>query len=83
MMASEQGWRPSGSRAEKGEHVEQQEDEEAQHSTNPYDLKAASGSIVTASYPFHGDADLQQLSFTVSAFTRQQKSTEHLPFEAL
>ncbi|CAM9539772.1 unnamed protein product [Laminaria digitata] len=76
VMASEQGWRPSGSRAEKGEHVEQQEDEEAQHSTNPYDLKAASGSIVTASYPFHGDADLQQLSFTVGDMIKVKQKEE-------
>ena len=65
-MASKQAWLPSADRAEKGEDVDQQEEEE--HSTNPYDLKAAAGSIVTASYPFHGDADLQQLSFTVSTY---------------
>lgn len=67
MASSDQAWRPSASRPEKGEDVEQQEEE---HSTNPYDLKAASGSIVTASYPFQGEADLQQLSFTVSTYCR-------------
>lgn len=34
--------------------------------TNPYDLLAIPGSTVTASYPFHGDDKLQQLSFAVS-----------------
>lgn len=67
MASSQQGWQSSASRPEKGDEVEQQEEE---HSTNPYDLKAASGSIVTASYPFQGEADLQQLSFTVSAHSR-------------
>lgn len=33
---------------------------------NPYDLKVAVGSTVTASYPFHGEESLQQLSFAVS-----------------
>lgn len=33
---------------------------------NPYDLKALVGSTVTASYPFHGEESLQQLSFAVS-----------------
>lgn len=35
-------------------------------SRNPYDLKATVGSTVTASYPFHGDESVQQLSFAVS-----------------
>lgn len=39
---------------------------EQSHANNPYDLKAVAGSTVTASYPFHGEACLQQLSFTVS-----------------
>lgn len=44
--------------------VEDVEDQE--HANNPYDLKAAPGSSVTASYPFRGDDNLQQLSFAVS-----------------
>lgn len=34
---------------------------------NPYDLNATVGSTVTASYPFHGEENLQQLSFAVSS----------------
>ena len=40
--------------------------DEHSHANNPYDLLAAPGSTVTASYPFHGDEELQQLSFVVS-----------------
>lgn len=42
--------------------------EDGTHATNPYDLKAMAGSTVTASYPFHGEEDLQQLSFAVGDF---------------
>lgn len=44
--------------------------EDGTHATNPYDLKAMVGSTVTASYPFHGKDDLQQLSFAVSDLER-------------
>lgn len=39
---------------------------EQQSHGNPYDLQAAPGSTVTASYPFTGEESLQQLSFAVS-----------------
>lgn len=44
----------------------EKEVEDQEHANNPYDLKATPGSNVTASYPFHGDDNLQQLSFAVS-----------------
>lgn len=61
--SSGQGTLPSHvvQREEEGEAAEDQE-----HANNPYDLKAAPGSSVTASYPFRGDDELQQLSFAVS-----------------
>lgn len=46
--------------------IEDESSEEASHANNPYDLKAEPGSNVTASYPFHGEESLQQLSFGVS-----------------
>ena len=58
---SGQGSLPSHVAPKEVEDVEDQE-----HANNPYDLKAAPGSSVTASYPFRGDDNLQQLSFAVS-----------------
>lgn len=52
-----------------GEVAQQQEEggaEDQEHANNPYDLKTMPGSTVTASYPFRGDDNLQQLSFAVS-----------------
>lgn len=49
---------------------EEEEAEDQEHANNPYDLKAMPGSSVTASYPFHGDDNLQQLSFAVSETRR-------------
>lgn len=47
--------------------------EDETHSRNPYDLRAIPGSVVTASYPFRGEENLQQLSFAVSKTWPQQK----------
>lgn len=56
---------PSAGQAPQKEQ-EQEDAEDEEHANNPYDLKATPGSNVTASYPFRGDDDLQQLSFGVS-----------------
>lgn len=56
---------PSSLRRPSEEEVDHDADGNS-HANNPYDLKAAPGAVVTASYPFHGDEDLQQLSFSVS-----------------
>lgn len=70
MASGQQAWLPSvgrGGGVEGGGEQEQvEQEEEVHHGTNPYDLKAASGSVVTASYPFHGEAEKQQLTFNVS-----------------
>lgn len=52
----------------KGEREVREDSEEQSLARNPYDLMAAVGSTVTASYPFHGDEGQQQLSFGVSVY---------------
>lgn len=63
-MVSGQGWMPIVGQELRGE--EQDVVEGKASANNPYDLVAVPGSTVTASYPFHGDDQLQQLSFVVS-----------------
>ncbi len=63
-MVSGQGRLPSAGQVEDEEDAELVEDET--HSRNPYDLRAVPGSVVTASYPFRGEENLQQLCFAVS-----------------
>eukprot|EP00752_Nemacystus_decipiens_P018528 g16611.t1 len=50
--------------------------EDQEHANNPYDLKATPGSSVTASYPFRGDDNLQQLSFAVGDVIKLKQKEE-------
>lgn len=52
---------------EVGSDLKQQDEEVVDESLarDPYDLRAAEGTTVTASFPFQGDGTLQQLSFVV------------------
>lgn len=66
MVSGHQGLPSAGLRRQQEEAAIETMDEHS-HANNPYDLQAAPGSTVTASYPFQGDEALQQLSFVVSA----------------
>lgn len=65
MVSGHQGSLPSG-RQPVEQAAEGDAGEDQEHANNPYDLKAMPGSTVTASYPFRGDDNVQQLSFGVS-----------------
>lgn len=73
ISTEELGHKPSGSvdlaRVDDAQQQQADDTSEEPLSRNPYDLKATAGSTVTASYPFHGDESVQQLSFAVSRST--------------
>lgn len=69
MVSGHQGLPSAGLRRLREEAAIETTDEHS-HANNPYDLQAAPGSTVSASYPFQGDETLQQLSFVVSAWDK-------------
>lgn len=73
MVSGHQGLPSAGLRRQQEEAAIETTDEHS-HANNPYDLQAALGSAVSASYPFQGDETLQQLSFVVSAMDKVTNS---------